>query len=103
MLPSSSTGPHAKKPKKTLSLRQVVTEARTSTDSELARILEAVSAVETSWGRARKDLGAARSERYDAIKTILPVELESGGAWDWSLCHPNHLLTSTLMPRSCNT
>ena len=68
----------------------VATQAKTSSDSELERILQEYRS--SSRSTALRELHDARRARYDLVKTTLRVERVNGGFWDWHLVNPNEMV-----------
>ena len=70
-------------------LHSVVTQASSSSNVELKRIIDALQGEDV----LRKDLTAARRSRLNEVVIHVPVDVVGGGTWQWPLCHPNLLLT----------
>ena len=76
-------------------LIKVVTQATSSSDLEIRRILAALAADAPS----KQSLSSARHARLDEVMRVIEVETEGGGQWQWHLCQPN-LLFSTMVSES---
>ena len=89
MASSSKKARVASAPDARMRLEAACRAAAGASSCALRKVIEALGEERPS----REALQAARTRKFRSLATTLHVETKDGTGWDWTLCHPNLLLS----------